>query len=262
MRFPLPTIRGWMVLAGLASWLGLSALGQDSSGQPLGDVARKTRREHMSTSHVPAKLMSEDDNGPDSGGVWRVRLCVLSPCFELSISLPKSPKWTRQTEEPRPVLILLPGHEEDSSRSIRVYGAEALPQNYTYDSGTRMFVQGRFARPEYFGQAAHILQQKRIMLDSRNATIARFTVSSGVLKYRGLSVVAITPYGDLGFACVFREEDSSAATSVCDAIVTSARIQVLQAATPRVYPTYQDPPVYDPQYNDPPDDPPENDDPD
>ena len=62
---------------------------------------------------------------------------------------------------------------------------------------------------------------------------------------------------NFGFACVYREEDSSAASSVCDAIVNSARYNIL--APPgkrRVQAEDQDSPADDPQ-----DDPPEGDDP-
>jgi hypothetical protein len=105
-----------------------------------------------------------------------------------------------------------------------------------------------------------------VVIDGRGATIAHFTVASGVDKFRGASIVAITGYGDFGFACVFREEDASTAASICDAIVASARAPNLQPASPRYYPNYPGyrPPGYYPHYDppsDPPDDPPEDDDP-
>jgi hypothetical protein len=37
-------------------------------------------------------------------------------------------RWSRGSVEPRPVLIPLAGHEEDSIRAIRVYSAESIPQ--------------------------------------------------------------------------------------------------------------------------------------
>jgi hypothetical protein len=244
----------------LACGFTACALAQEASPS-LGDVARTTRKEHSATGHVaatPAAKENEDEDGPDSGGVWRVRQCIQQPCYELSVTLPRGPKWTRPAAEPRPVLIPLPGHEEDSSRAIRVYAAEALPRVYTYNGGTRIFLQGWFARPEYFGQAARLQSTKNAVIDgSRGATITQFTVTGGALKYRGQSVVATTSYGDFGFACVFRDEDASVAASICDAIVTSASAQTLQPAAPHYYPTY--PPQYYPQYY-PTQNPPEDDD--
>src|ERR1051326_7441836 len=120
----LPTTRAFIalttaVLASFCLWghssSGQSSSGQSSSGQSLGDVARKTRKEHASAGHIPAsRVATEDEDGPDSGGVWRVRHCQLSPCYELSVSLSRGPKWSRAAAEPRPVLIRLAGHEEDS----------------------------------------------------------------------------------------------------------------------------------------------------
>lgn len=237
---------------------------QSSSGQSLGDVARKARKEHASAGHIPAsRVATEDEDGPDSGGVWRVRLCLISPCHELSVSLPKSPKWTRGTAEPRPVLIPLAGHEEDSTRAIRIYAAESIPQTYNLPAAERLFLQGWFARPEYFGQAAKILLDEHSMIDRFAIGIAHFTLNGPAQRYRGLSVVAITNYGSFGFACVFREEDIEAAGSTCDAIVNSVKVQTLDPARTQHYPGYQPPPQYYPEYNPrryddpPPDDPPE-----
>jgi len=261
MRISPLTTCSRMALAGLALCAGLGAWGQDSSGQSLGDVARKARQEHSAAGHVAAKQpVNEEEDGPDPGGVWRVRLCTRTPCYELSIALPKHPKWTRSAEEPRPVLIPLAGHEEDPAHAIRIYAAESLGPMYAQvDGAKRVFLQGWFSRPEYFGQSARLLRDERIQIDGSAATITHFTIMSGVLKYRGLSVVASSPNGNYGFACVFRDEDASAAASICDAIVKSARSQALEPARPQVYPTYQDPPAYEPA--DPPDDPPDDDDP-
>jgi len=248
------TTRAWIVA--LAFGLSSCAWAQDS----LGDVARKTRKEHSATDHVVAKqVTNEEEDGPDAGGVWRVRLCVQTPCYELSVTLPKSPKWNRDAEQPRPVVIPLAGHHEDPSHAIRIYAAEALPRVYTFDGGTRVFLQGWFARPEYFGQAARIGLRKNVLLDSGSATIAQFTVNSDLIKYRGVSVVAVTSYGDHGFACVFPDEDSKDAASTCDAIVASAKTQTIQPAMQTMYPYYPNPPTYYPRYDPP--DPPEDDDP-
>ena len=229
--------------------------------QSLGDVARKTRKEHASADPVPAShVANEDDDGPGSGGVWRTHLCVQTPCYELAITLPKSPRWTRPAAEPRPVLIPLAGLEDDSSRAIRVYAASSIPQPYYIDKAQRMFLQGWFARPEYFGQAARLVLDEHITIDGHAATITHFTVNGGGLKYRGLSVVAAAApsYGSFGFACVFREEDAAEAAGICDAIIQSARVETREPAKRQVYPPYQSPPQYYPQNDDPPDDPPDD----
>ncbi len=263
------TIRAALLLAALGFAPSAPCLAQDSpSPSPsLGDVGRSTRKEHASADHVAAKQVTDEDvDGPDAGGVWRVELCVQMPCYEFAITLPKSLKWSREASEPRPVYLSLPGHARDRNHAIRVYAAHAIPRAYGYDGGTRIFLQGWFARPEYFGQAARIMQRQGVVIDGRSATIAHFTVASGVDKFRGVSIVATTNYGEFGFACVFREEDASAATSICEAIAASARAPNLQPATPRYYPNYPGytPPGYYPRYDppsDPPDDPPEDDDP-
>jgi hypothetical protein len=163
------------------------------------------------------------------------------------------------------VLIPLAGHEEDPGRAIRVYAAESIPQNYNINAAERIFLQGWFARPEYFGQAAKILLDEHPIIDGHTAVIAHFAVNGPTQRYRGLSVVSLNGSGSLGFACVFREEDTEAATSTCDAIVNSAKAQTLDAAKPHYYPGYQPPPQYYPEYNPrryddpPPDDPPDND---
>jgi len=249
MKFSSGTIRGWAALGALILWAGVGAWGQDSSGPPLGDVARKTRKERAATDHPPAKgLVNEEEDGPDTTGVWRVRLCSRTPCYELSISLPKSPKWRRAAEQPRPALIPLPGPEEDSNRVIRIYVAESLEPTYSIDGAKRTFLQGWFARPEYFGRAAHIVLDEHTLIDSFQSIISHFTVAGDAVRYRGLSVVSSTPNGNYGFACVYRDQDSAAAANICDAVVKSARGQMLEPSRPRAYPEYQEPQPYDLQY--------------
>jgi len=250
MRISQTTIRR-MVLAAGALWLSSCAWAQDSLGQSLGDVARKTRKEHAAPNHVPGKqLVDEEEDGPDTTGIWRVRLCSATPCYELSIALPKSPKWTRAKAEPRPVLIPLPGAEADSNRVIRIYAAESLGSAYSpVDGAKRVFLQGWFARPEYFGQAARIVLDEHIQIEGVNATISHFTVTGDAGKYRGLSIVASTANGSYGFACAFREEDASAGSSICDAIVKSARSQALEPGKRPVYPNYEPPDYYPRRYD-------------
>ena len=257
MNLSINTIRaGTLFMTMFMTFLGCTAsaaLGQDSPAQPLGDVARKTRQERSAPSHVPAKrVASEDFDGPDASGVWRMRLCTISPCYELSVTLPKNPKWTRSAQEPRPVLIAVAGQAEDPSRAIRVYAGESNDPKYFADGFKRTFLQGWFARPEYFGQSAQLLRDEHVPLDFSTGTVTHFTITAATVKYRGLSVIAGSNQGNFGFACVYREEDSAVGTSICDAIVKSARYQELQSSFIRkVYPPVDDPP----------DDPPEQDDP-
>jgi hypothetical protein len=234
--------------------LGAVAWAQNSP--PLGDVARQARKEHSSSAHVPAKqVTNEEDDGPDVAGVWRVHLCLRLPCHELSITLPKSLKWKRVKEEPGPVVISLAGAEENSNRVIRVYAAGPIEPAYPLDAAKRTFLQGWFARPEYFGRAAHIVLDEHVQIDTAPGVVSHFTVAAIAGPYRGLSVVANSPNGNFGFACVYRAEDTVAAASVCDAIVQSVKSQTLSWPTPSANPQYDDPP------DDPPPDRPDDDDP-
>jgi hypothetical protein len=257
MNLQANTTRAWMLLAALVSCAVGGAWAQDASGRDssksLGDVARTTRRERSAPNHVSARrVTTEDLDGPDASGVWRMRLCTILPCYELSITLPKTPKWSRTDQEPRPVLIPMSGHEEDPGRAIRVYAAESTDMKLFGDGFKRTFLQGWFARPEYFGQSAQLLRDEHVPIDWSTGTITHFTITTAVLKYRGLSLVAAAPQGNFGFACVYREEDSSVASSICDAIIKSVRYQELQPSS--IHPIYR--PAADP-----PDDPPEENDP-
>jgi hypothetical protein len=242
--------RDRILLAVLAACATLAASAQDTSGQSLGDLARKTGQAQSAANHVSGRKLTDEDDGPDGGGVWRIRLCTLQPCYEFSITLPKSPKWSRAEQEPRPVLIPIAGREEDPSRAIRVYEAQSTDLKYTADTFKRAFLQGWFARPEYFGRAARIALDEHVHIDWTNGLISHFDITADALKYRGVSAVAGSPYGNFGFACVYREEDSDTAASICDAVVHSAQYQELQSSFIRK--TYKDP-------NDP--DPPEDEDP-
>jgi len=241
---------GALVLLSAGLWA------QDASPS-LGDVARNARKERSSATHAPAKRISDDQDEPDAGGVWRTRLCSNLVCYTLSISLPKSPRWIRPSAEPRPVLIPLVGHEDDLPHAIRVYKAEPLPTNVaTADIAKKTFLQVWFSRPEYFGQPARISSDERLPPETGEAKLSHFTVTRDTAKFRGISVVEVSPLGFYGFACVFPDEDTSAASSVCDAIIRSAHAQTFLTAYKRQYPA---PPAYYPRYDDPPYDPPEED---
>jgi hypothetical protein len=239
-----------------------SSWGQDSGQSPsLGDVARKSRKERSSVDHVAAKqVMNEDQDGPDSAGVWRLHACTHAPCLEASITLPKSLKWTRSLIGPHPVLISLDGPEEDPSHAIRVYAEDGLSGvlyagGYFQDAAKRDLLQGLFARPEYFGQAAHLVLDEHVQVDTHPATVTHFTIASDTARYRGLSIVTASTSGSFGFACAYREEDAKDAASICDGIIRSARIEIQQQYKPQARPEYPQPfPVYRPRVDDPPDD--------
>jgi len=233
---------------------------QDSSQQTpsLGDIARKSRKEHAATNHVPAKqVVSEEEDGPDPGGVWRLHACTYSPCIEVSISLPKTLKWSRTTSEPRPVLVELKGNETDPVRVIRIYPAETQPSSlyvgmYRQEGARRTLLQELFARPEYFGQAAHIVRDEHMQIGSHAATISHFTVADDTAKYRGLAIASAGGGTSLGFACVYREQDTKDAASVCEGIINSATIEAMAQYRPQVHAFYPtQPPAFNPQYYDP-----------
>ena len=217
----------------------------------LGDLARREREERSAHSAARQTLSNEED-GPDHSGVWHVQLCTLTqvPCYDLAVTLPKTLKWRRAEDQPRPVLISLPGLEDDPSHSIRVYVAQALPPMYAINIAKRTLLQSWFSRPEYFGEPARLVRDEHVKIDNSDAAITQFVVGSGAAKYRGLSVVATSPYGNYGFACAYRDEDSSVASSICEAVIKSATIQTLQPRQLTIYPG----PYYPPYYYPPPDD--------
>lgn len=248
------------VMALILSGPGLWA--QDSPGPSLGDLARKTRAERSAHGRVSGKqLVDPEEDGPDTTGVWRIQLCSRTPCHELSVTLPKTPTWKRASEQPRPVVIPLASAAQDPNATIRLYSAESLGPLYTpIDGAKRVFLQGWFSRPEYFGQSARILLDEHVQVNSDQALISHFSVMSGTTTYRGISVVVGNGSGNYGFACVFREQDADAANSICDAIIKSAHSEPLEPGVRPKYPMYRKPPQYYPE-DDPPEDSPREDDP-
>jgi len=254
MKISLITIRAWIVVTAVVFCSGLLASSQDSSGQTqsLADIARKTRKDNAAPGHVAGKqLVDEEEDGPDTTGVWRVRLCTHTPCTELSVTLPKNAKWTRGKDEPRPALIPLPGQEPDAGRVIRLYVADSLGGPVYYyaplDGAKRLFLQGWFSHPEYFGVGARISQDEHVQVDTATGLISHFTVPASETKYRGLSIVVASMNGIYGFACVYRDADASAAASICDGIIKSAHNESLDPGRRPYFPGYQ-PPTYYPYY--------------
>ncbi len=247
-----------------ALWLCLSAVSGAQETQPsLGDLARKTRKEQASPSHIPAKQVSnEDQDGPDAAGVWRLQPCTAYGCGDFSIGLPKTPRWIRPEAEPRPVLIPLAGREDDLSHAIRVYAAESLhPREGSFQGAKRSFLQELFSRPEYFGHPARLINDEPATPSHGEMHISHFVITTDHDNYRGSSVIVSSGFGAYGFACVFRDEDSSAASSMCDGIVKSARDLSPYGTTRRSAPRYDDPPPTYRRKDDPPSDDPEENDP-
>lgn len=248
MTGPGRTIRNCSALILLSA-----ALWAQETSPSLGDVARKARKERASTTHVPNQRITDDQDEPDAGGVWRTRLCSNVVCYSLSVSVPKSPRWIRAADEPRPVLIPVASHEDDLTHAIHLYKAELLPTtNGTADNAKKTLLQAWFSRAEYFGQPARISNDERLPAETGEAKLSHFTVTKDSTKFRGVSVVEGSPLGFYGFACVFQEEDASVASSVCDAIIRSVHAQTLLTAYKR---PAVEPPTYDPSNYDPPDDP-------
>jgi hypothetical protein len=244
---PLQTFRGRIAaIVMLFSLLGASAWAQDSSGQaPLGDVARKSRKERSAHDHVAAKKVLNEEGQGQAG--LTAHACKQQPCSSLSITLPASMVghvlWTSAGYVPIP----LRGHEDDKSHSIRVYRADQL-EAYDVEGAKRQFLQDWFSRPYFFGRAAKFIFDEHTRIDGWPVKVTHFTIANRLLKFQGLAVVAAVPTGTFAFACVFREEDSGDATSVCEGIINSAKIEVAEQFRPYVPPA-------DPA-DDPPDDPP------
>ena len=140
-----------------------------------------------------------------------MQLCSRTPCYELSVVLPKEPKWTASEEEPRPVLIPLPGAEKDPNRVIRLYAAESLGPDLR-SMGPSGIPARWFARPEYFGHRHGSCWMRHVRWKLKSV-MTHFTVPGAADQVSGLSVVAGYANGNYGFACVFRDEDASAAAA-------------------------------------------------
>src|SRR5579863_2276179 len=223
------SVRG--ILAGIALILGLSvaARSQDSGSTTLGDLARKTRQEHTSKDHVASKKTLNEES---QSLVWTVHSCKHLPCDSLTITLPKNAQWSKSATDQTFAIIPVPGHTSDPNHIIRVYAADLL-NTYTVEQGKRLFLQEWFSRPYFFGQAAKFEFDDQTTIDGNSAVITHFTLPNKVGLYRGLGLVAAPPAGTLGFACVFRDDDSGEATSVCEEVLNSGRISVMEETRPK-----------------------------
>jgi len=220
------------ILAGFTLVSSLAAAGwaQDSGqGASLGDLARKTRQENTAKDHVASKKVLNEEN---QSATWVVHACRRMPCYSLSITLPKNAQWSKPATGQIYSIIPVPGHEADPGHVIRVYGADLL-NTYTVEQGKRAFLQEWFSRPYFFGQAAKFLFDDQTTIDGHDSVIAHFTLPNKVGQYRGLGLIAGTPAGTMGFACVFRDDDSGDATSVCEGVLNSGRISTMEETRPK-----------------------------
>jgi hypothetical protein len=219
-------------LAGLALICGLAVAGwaQDSGqGASLGELARKTRQELTAKDHVVSKQVLNEES---QSVTWVEHACRHMPCYSLSITLPKNAQWSKPATGQTYAVIPVPGHESDPGHVIRVDGADLL-NTYTVEQGKRAFLQEWFSRPYFFGQAAKFLFDDQTTIDGNPAVITHFTLPNKVGQYRGLGLIAGTPAGTVGFACVFRDDDSGDATSVCEGVLNSGRISSMEETRPK-----------------------------
>jgi hypothetical protein len=226
MRLSIRSVAGIVLVCGLA----VAAWAQDSGQAPsLGDLARKTRQEHTAKDHVAAKQALTEES---QSATWPVVACKYRPCYSLSITLPKNMQWSKPGDGPTFAIIPLPGHESDSGHLIRVYAGNLL-NTTTVEQGKNAFLQEGFWRPYSFGPAGKSVFDDQITIDGNPAVITHFTLPNKVGLYRGLALIAGTPAGSFGFACVFRDDDSGDATSVCESALNSGRISVMEETRPK-----------------------------
>jgi hypothetical protein len=219
-------VLGITLTCGLAVAAGAQDSGQGSS---LGDLARKTRQAHTAKDHVAAKQSLTEES---QAATWAVHACRHLPCYSLSITFPKSVQWSKPATGQIYAIIPSPGHESDPGHIIRVYAADLL-NTYTVEQGKRMFLQEWFSRPYLFGQAAKFAFDDQTTIDGNPAIVTHFTLPNKVGLYRGLGLIAGTPAGTFGFACVFRDDDSGDATSVCESVLNSGRIAAMEETRPK-----------------------------
>ena len=212
---------------------GATAKGQDSrQSSALGDVARKSRHEGNGKAHASAEHVLNEENAAKQGTPWTASACHTIPCAQLTVMLPSQAKaGTPALSEQR-----IPLHG-DRSHDVRLFMGNQLPAS---DLGTAKWalLQDWFSRPYYFGSSAKFDFDEQTKVDSNQAVLTHFTIPSRLLKYRGIALFVAVPSGTFGFACVFRDEDSGDATSVCENILNSAKVKM-----PESY-RYYTPPSY------------------
>ena len=229
-------------------WSGI-ALAQDVSEHPpssLGDVARKSRQRASDKDHITAKKVLNEDG--TSKPTLTVITCQGQPCFRLRVTLPAPVAWNYATGY---TPVPLPGHENDNARAIRIYEADSW-KIFNIEEAKRAFLQQRFAY--WYGQPAKFIFDEATTINGYHARITHFTVTSRITKFRGLALTASVPTGSFGFACVFRDQDSGDATSICEGILGSASMEVPGEYRSQVVP---DDPPEEPAMDDPSGDPPE-----
>jgi hypothetical protein len=231
-------LAGALLLAGLSA----TAWAQDTQqSTPLGDVARKSRKERSAKDHVPAKRVLNKEYSWEQ--TWTSRACKQQLCSSLAVTLPTERKW-----DGRETLIPLRAHPDDKTHSVHFYELGLSPA-YDLETGKRLFLQ-RFRAPYFSDRPAKFEFEERTHISGWHATMPHFTVENRLYKFRGMAIIAVVPTGIIGLVCLYRDDDFSEGSSICDDIATSAKIEV-----PEQFRPHADPP------DDPADDPPDNDDP-
>jgi len=203
----------------------MGAQAQDASADApsaLGDVARQSRKKHAEEHVIAKKVLNEES---EDRPMMMVHACQQSSCSSLSITLPRGTNMKMAWTHFQYVAIPLPGHENDKTRAVRFYQADLLNAG-DLESAKRLFLQDWFSRPYFFGQAAKFEFDESTRIDGWPATITHFTESNRLVNFRGLGLTAKAPTGTFAFACVYREEDSGDATSVCESVLNTAKIIV------------------------------------
>ena len=218
------------ILTLLLGFVG-AAWAQDSNQNvSLGDAARKAREQNTGKEKATSNHTLDEETQGAHGSTLSVHACMMLPCSFMSISVPPNAKMGQNWAGPGATVIPLKG-ADDKTHVIRVYGADLL-NAATINGAKQLFLRDWLSRPYYFGQPARFESSEETTVDGFPGDITRFTLPGKVINYRGIGIVVAVPAGTLGFACVFPDEDSGEATSVCEGIVNSAKIEVPNQSKP------------------------------
>jgi hypothetical protein len=220
-------IRIWTVLF---CCLVAGAWAQDSSqGTSLGDAARKARQQNAGKEHATADHVLDEEAQSARGLTLSVHACMLVPCSFMAVTVPSSAKLNQSWAGGAVVIPLKAA--DDRTHTIRVYSADLL-NAATLNGAKQLFLRDWFSRPYYFGQPAKFDFDEQTTVDGHPANITHFTLPGKVVNYRGIAIVAQVPAGTFAFACVYRDDDSGDATSVCEGVMNSAKIDVPNQSKP------------------------------
>jgi hypothetical protein len=216
------SVRKGLAAAVLACCLGTVVLAQDSSqNRPLGDVARKTRSERQEKDHAAPTHVLNEETESAKGELWTVSACHTIPCAELLVRLPAGAK--RDTG-----FVQIPDIRVERAGKIHhlnILAANQLPAS-DLESAKWVFLEDWFTRPYYFGAAAKLEFDEATKIDQWPAVVTHFTVPGRVMNFRGMALFVAVTSGTFGFACIFREDDTGDATSICEEVLNSAAVRM------------------------------------